>query len=55
MDNSIKDTCLLCARPVYEDDRTVRFLSVWVHDECYRKDIGVPPRRRPQFPEERAA
>ena len=43
----IKDTCLLCAGPVYDDEPSLDFLGIWMHRDCYDRDLelGVSPRR----------
>jgi hypothetical protein len=34
----VKDTCLLCAMPVYEAETGTRYLGLWVHLSCYQRE-----------------
>ena len=37
----IKDTCLLCALPVYDDEPALDFLGIWMHRPCYDRDLQL--------------
>jgi hypothetical protein len=39
----VKDTCLLCSKPVYEDDPGLDFLGLWMHRECFDREEGFVP------------
>ncbi len=38
----IIDHCVLCSAPVYEAQRTFRFLGLHVHPGCYRRETEFP-------------
>ena len=37
----VKDTCLLCASPVYDDEPALDFLGIWMHRTCYDRDLEL--------------
>jgi hypothetical protein len=39
----VRETCLLCFRPVLEEDRALDFLGLWMHRECFNRDQGLTP------------
>ena len=43
----IKDTCLLCTGPVYDNEPALDYLGIWMHRECYARDLalGISPGR----------
>ncbi len=43
----IRDTCIVCEKPVYENDRALDFLGMWIHIDCYDAEMGVG-RARPR-------
>jgi hypothetical protein len=48
----IKDTCLLCAKAVYDNDPALDFLGLWMHRECFDAELSF---REKDGPTPRAA
>ena len=37
----IRDTCIACSSPVYEDEPAFDVLGLWMHRKCYDRDLGL--------------